>query len=79
MTAYELARKLLAGDDLPVELHVGTPQFDIVTADLGDCSVELGTIDVESAILRGYKDTQPGQCVMLRGWQSSEEPEDEPD
>lgn len=72
MTSHELARQLLTGADLPIELHVGTPH-DTEIADLGDCSVALGTIDVESAVLRGYEDTQPGQCIVLRGWRSSEE------
>jgi len=71
MTSHELARQLLAGADLPIELHVSMPH-DTEIADLGDCSVVLGTIDVESTILRGYEDTKPGQCVVLRGWRSSE-------
>ncbi len=74
MTSHELAQQLLAGPNLPVELHVATPH-DTYIGDLGECTISVGIIDVEGAALRGYPGTQPGQCLVLRGWQSSEESE----
>lgn len=78
MKAHELARLLLAGPDVEVELAVGDPK-DTYVADLGDVSVKVGTIDVNTAVARGYPDTKPGQCIELRGWQSSEQEDEEED
>lgn len=78
MTAHELARQLLAGPDVPVELGVGSPK-DTFIGDVGDVTITVQEIDVETAELRGYPDTKPGQCVHLRGWQSSESGGDEDD
>lgn len=72
MTSHELAKKLLEGPDLPVELKVGGPK-DTYIGDVGDADVSIGEIDVESMKARGYPDTQPGQCVHIGGWMSSEQ------
>ncbi len=72
MNSHELARQLLAGPDLPVELLLSTPH-DTLYGDLGDCTVTIGTIDVVSARARGFPDTEAGNCVVLRSWKSSED------
>ena len=76
MTSHELAKKLLEQPDAPVEIRITSPH-DGFTADTGDCVVELSDIDVGLARSRGYQHTQPGKCVVVRGWMSSEENEDE--
>ncbi len=78
MTAHELARALLEGPDHLVELHVGDPK-DTYCGDIGDVLIREGTIDVEAARARGDDETQPGPCVVLRSWQSSEVGDDEDD
>jgi hypothetical protein len=50
---------------VPVELHTGDPS-DQGIWDLGDCVVGVATIDTESA-----------QCIVLCGWESSEESEED--
>jgi len=71
-SSHALARELLKHPDLPVELHVGSPN-DSYISDAGDCSLQVGPIDVESMHLRGYPEQTAGDCIVLRGWMSSEE------
>lgn len=76
MTSHELARQLLAHPDLPVEMVIVAPK-DTMIGDLGDVTVGVGGINVEAAHARGFPDVQPGNCITLRSWESSEETPDE--
>jgi hypothetical protein len=76
MTSHTLAKMLLEKPDMPVELHVGTPK-DTFIGDVGDCDTRVGEIDMESAEARGLTHIEPGPCMVLRGWQSSEKWDDE--
>jgi len=75
LTSHELAHLLLNDLDLPVQIEVGTPH-DTIVGDLGDVSIIIETIDVEGAMARGFHDTKPGKCVVLRSWMSSEDDEE---
>ncbi len=78
MTSHELARQLLERPDLPLELQVADSK-DGYVGDLGDVTINIGKVDTALAQARGFHDTKPGDCIVLRAWQSSEETPDEDD
>lgn len=74
MTSHELAKRLLAHNDIPVQLVIGTPE-SAVSSDLEDSTLHIveTDVDVETMQARGFENIKQGRCIQIRGWESSEE------